>query len=278
MYNILNNNLNMNINNISEVKKHSTNANVSINNEDSIILDDLKDLNIKHKISERDLNDLLNEKNELKKLYTGQIEEINKLVEEKEKLLNIIDTLNSEIEKKKSEKDRSGIEKEKLEIQLQKYDLDNQKLKISIERMDNDRKKLEDEIKELNEKHTILNSEITLKNKENENLKNLLNNNQILSEKIVNEKQNILKEYNLLQVEIEKGKNQTNNVNLDNKKKIINKANAVNISYNSNNANITNNNFIQHTEFQTELNLLKNEIQTLKVKKTFILAKYNTKR
>jgi hypothetical protein len=221
MTNILHNNLQMNLNNISEVRKPQNLNNSELHNEEklfdlggeSMILDELKDLRTNKNFSDKDYQDLKNEKNELVKLYKSQVDEIHLLIEEKDRLLNKIDSLKLEIEKHLSEKERIYIEKEKLEIQTQKSDLDCQKLKIHIERYESERKRMDEEIKDLCEKIEILNSEKGMRVKENESLKNLLTNNQNLSDKILLEKQNLIKEYQNLQLEFEKFKSEYGIIN-----------------------------------------------------------------
>ncbi len=216
MYNILNNNLLMNVTNISNINEDKFFDLAGVGG-DSMIFDDFKDLGVKNRNNiERDYLELKSEKNELSKLYKAQIDEIHKLIDEKDRLLNTIDSYRLQIEKHDSEKERYEIEKEKLNLQIQKYDLDNQKLRIVIERYENDKRRIEDDLQEITEKAEILLSEKNLKLKENEGLKNLLTNNQMLSDKILADKQNLIKEYHILQNDIEKMKfGEKNNFNFN---------------------------------------------------------------
>lgn len=229
-------NMHMNLNNISEVRKGPPQLNQSELGADdiklfdlggdSIIFDDIKDTK-RNMYTEKEIQELRNEKNELAKLYKGQIDEIHKLIDEKDKLLNTIDSYRLEIDKHNSEKERLGIEKEKLEIQIQKSDLDVQKLQIHIERYENEKKRMEEEIKDLNEKIENLTSEKSFKNKEYEQLKQTANSNKLLADKLLSEKQQLISDYHNLQIEFEKFKNipsetinLTGSSNLKNKSKV----------------------------------------------------------
>jgi chromosome segregation ATPase len=215
MYNILNNNLQMNVNNISNINEEKFFELGGVGG-DSMIFDDFKELGVKNKNHfEKEYLELKNEKNELAKLYRAQIDEIHKLIDEKDRLLNTIDSFRLQIEKFNSEKERSEIEKEKLNLQIQKFDLDTQKLTIVIERYENEKRRLEEDLKEISDKAETLYNEKNLKVKECEGLKNLLANNQVLSDKLLTEKQSLIKEYQYLQNECEKYKIGEKNFNLN---------------------------------------------------------------
>ncbi len=185
---------------------------------DSILFDDLNFRGSKVNFSEKDFIELRNEKNELLKSYKSQIEEIQKLIDEKDKLFSTVENLKFQIEKNNSEKEKFEIEKEKLEIQIQKAHLDNRKSLMVIEKLENDKKRIEEESKKFSEFYENYEKEKDMKNKENENLKNQLISNKNFIEKILSEKQNLIGDYQSLQVEYEKCKqqlNHTNNINMN---------------------------------------------------------------
>jgi hypothetical protein len=185
---------------------------------DSILFDELNFRGSKVNFSEKDFIELRNEKNELLKSYKLQIDEIQKLIDEKDKLLSSVENLKFQIEKNNSEKEKFEIEKEKLEIQIQKAHLDNRKSLMIIEKLENEKNKIEEESKKFYDFYENYEKEKDTRNKEIENLKNQLISNKNFIEKILSEKQNLIGDYQRLQVEYEKCKqtlNQTNSMNIN---------------------------------------------------------------
>ena len=187
---------------------------------------------LKNKVSDKDYNDLKNERNDLLKMYKSQCEEIKALSKEKEKFETENETNKMEIERLKREVERLGIAKEKAEIQTQKIELNYQKLKIDFDKKETS--KNDNYKKEID----MLNSEI--------------NKHKSLNEKMLKEKNSIINDYKSLQKEFEKFRAENTKETVHTKiKKNVKKENPVSIQNNQNN--------------EAEILQLKNEIQNLKL-------------
>ena len=187
---------------------------------------------LKNKVSDKDYNDLKNERNDLLKMYKSQCEEIKALSKEKEKFETENETNKMEIERLKREVERLGIAKEKAEIQTQKIELNYQKLKIDFDKKETS--KNDNYKKEID----MLNSEI--------------NKHKSLNEKMLKEKNSIINDYKSLQKEFEKFRAENTKETVHSKiKKNVKKENPVSIQNNQNN--------------EAEILQLKNEIQNLKL-------------
>lgn len=187
---------------------------------------------LKNKVSDKDYNDLKNERNDLLKMYKSQCEEIKALSKEKEKFETENETNKMEIDRLKREVERLGIAKEKAEIQTQKIELNYQKLKIDFDKKETS--KNDNYKKEID----MLNSEI--------------NKHKSLNEKMLKEKNSIINDYKSLQKEFEKFRAENTKETVHTKiKKNVKKENPVSIQNNQNN--------------EAEILQLKNEIQNLKL-------------
>ena len=185
---------------------------------------------LKNKVSDKDYNDLKNERNDLLKMYKSQCEEIKGLSKEKEKYETENETNKMEIERLKREVERLGIAKEKAEIQTQKIELNYQKLKIDFDKKETS--KNDNYKKEID----MLNSEI--------------NKHKSLNEKMLKEKNSIINDYKNLQKEFEKFRAESTKETAHSKIKKKKEA-PVAIQNNPNN--------------EAEILQLKNEIQNLKL-------------
>lgn len=187
---------------------------------------------LKNKVSDKDYNDLKNERNDLLKMYKSQCDEIASLSKEKEKYETENETNKMEIERLKREVERLGIAKEKAEIQTQKVELNYQKLKIDFDKKETS--KNDNYKKEID----MLNSEI--------------NKHKSLNEKMLKEKNSIINDYKNLQKEYEKFRNENTKETTHSKiKKNVKKETPISVQSNPNN--------------EAEILQLKNEIQNLKL-------------
>ena len=71
----------------------------------------------KSNFTEKDFIELRNEKNDLPKSYKNQMEELQKLIDEKDKLMNVIENLKFLIDKNNSEKEKFEHKKKQLKNQ-----------------------------------------------------------------------------------------------------------------------------------------------------------------
>ena len=222
-----------------------------INQNSLIDKEKIKQLEIENK-------ELIYEKNELnEKLlkinFTKEEKESNKgisldkiLEEDNESQLNEnkskVEDILFEKENLKNKITSINQEKEKLALDLQKCELDNKKLLLTIDRVKNESKRYSEDNKCLNEKLIEINKS---KKKDLDKLKKEINDKIKIIEKMLQEKKEMIKNYENLQKELIQIKNYSN----DNKK---NKG--------------SNNNIIKEKEIiisNTENLGLKNEIQNL---------------
>lgn len=205
------------------------------------LLNDFEDLKQKNEFLLKE-NDLL--KNEINKLNQNtlidkekikQLEIENKKINyEKNKLDKIIEEdkenkingikirmedLLFENENLKSKIKSINQEKQKISMDLQKIELDNKKLLLTIDKVKNESKRYYDDNKFLNEKLIEINK---LKKKDFNKLKKEIDDKTNIIGKMLQEKKEMIKNYEILQKELEQNKN-----NNENKKHIGNYNNII---------------------------------------------------
>ena len=190
------------------------------------------------------LDKILEEDNESQ---IGKKSKIENLLFENENLKKKITTINQE--------------KQKLGLDLQKCELDNKKLVLTLDRIKNESKRYSDDNKCLNDKITDINK---LKKKDLDKLKKEIDDKVKIIEKMLQEKKEMIKNYELLQKELLQTKNNNNSYN--NKKNINNNQNIIKEVIISNSENLELKNEIQNLNLlllqkDEEIRKLKDERQ-----------------
>ena len=175
----------------------------------------------KNKLNEKTLKNINNKKEE-KNINKGI--SLDKIIEEdKENKINGIkirmEDLLFENENLKSKIKSINQEKQKISMDLQKIELDNKKLLLTIDKVKNESKRYYDDNKFLNEKLIEINK---LKKKDFNKLKKEIDDKTNIIGKMLQEKKEMIKNYEILQKELEQNKN-----NNENKKHIGNYNNII---------------------------------------------------
>ena len=184
----------------------------------------IKQLEIENKKINYEKNKLknINNKKEEKNINKGI--SLDKIIEEdKENKINGIkirmEDLLFENENLKSKIKSINQEKQKISMDLQKIELDNKKLLLTIDKVKNESKRYYDDNKFLNEKLIEINK---LKKKDFNKLKKEIDDKTNIIGKMLQEKKEMIKNYEILQKELEQNKN-----NNENKKHIGNYNNII---------------------------------------------------